>query len=387
MNVIYLDHAAATPMPPVVQARLQALYADPALAANPSAEHAPGWAARAVIETARRELAGLLGCAADELLFTSGATEADNLALTGVLAAAPTARRRLIALRTEHKAVLDTAKHLARLGQPVTLLEPGRDGRLTPDALRAALGPDVALVSVMLVNNETGVINDIAALAEVAHAAGALLHTDCAQAVGKLPLDLAALGTDLASFSAHKAGGPKGVGALFLRRGVVLEAQSHGGGQERGLRSGTLPTPLIAGMACAFEWATTGLATEGARIAALRARLRAGLLALGDVHENGAAADCVPHILNLAFGGVQGESLVASLGALAVSGGSACNATQREPSAVLRAMGRDPLLAGASLRFSLGWTTTAEDIEVAISIVRDAVVRLRAVAPGPGPEA
>jgi cysteine desulfurase len=277
--------------------------------------------------------------------------------------------------------VLDAARALARAGHRVTLLEPARDGRIEPATLAAALVADTALVSVMLVNNETGVVQDVAELAAVAHAHGALFHTDCAQAVGKLPVDVRALGADLASFAAHKAYGPKGIGALYVREGTRLEPVTYGGGQERGLRSGTLATHQIVGMGAAFALAAGRLEADRARIAALRARLRERLLALGDAHENGGVEHCVPHILSVSFDGVHGESLAASLEGLAVSTGSACNAAHSEPSHVLRAMGRSPELAGATLRFSLGSPTTEIEVDAAAAQVGQALRRLRALAP------
>lgn len=379
--MIYLDHAATTPVDPEVVAAMQTCLGADGDFANPSSDHAPGRAARARVEAARAAVAAAIGARAGEIVFTSGATEADQLALAGVLAAAPAGRARLVTLRSEHRAVLDLAREFARRGQPVTLLDPGPDGRLAPEELAAALGPDVALVSIMLVNNETGVVQDLAGLAPLVHAAGALLHSDCAQAVGKLAVDVRALGLDLAAFSAHKCYGPKGVGALWVRDGVSLVAQTHGGGQERGLRSGTLATPGIVGMGVAFARATRDLTAELARVAGLRAALRAGLLTEPGVFENGAPEHCVPHILSVSCAGVQGESLIAALDGLAVSGGSACNAAHAEPSAVLRAMGRDPLLAAASLRFSLGRATTLAQVERAAALVRAALQRLRAAAP------
>ncbi len=377
---VYLDYAATTPVDPrVAEAMARHLTLDGIFANPASRSHMLGWQAEQAVESARRQVADPIGADPREIVWTSGATEADNLALTGLLRANRARGRHLVTSVIEHKAVVDTARALEAEGFEVTWLAPGRDGRVTPDQLREALRPDTVLVSLMAVNNELGSIHDLAALAEVAHAGGALFHVDAAQAVGRLPLDVERLGIDLMSLSGHKAYGPKGVGALYVRRhpDIRLEALIHGGGHERGMRSGTLPTHQIVGMGEAFALAAAEGEADQTRIAALRDRLLAGLDGLGGIHRNTDTAVSVPNILNLAFEGVDGESLLMALRDIALSTGSACNSASVEPSYVLKGIGLPRTLALASLRFSFGRFTTEADIDRAITALRHALEGLR----------
>ena len=378
---IYLDHAATTPIDPRVRTSMLACLDAPP--GNPSSTHAPGRAARAIVENARAEVAALLGAPAESIVFTSGATEADNLAVLGAARANAGRGRHLVSLRTEHRAVLDPLAQLKREGFSVTLLTPDGAGRLDPAALASALTPATTLVSVMLVNNETGVVQDIAAIAQACRVRGALLHVDAAQAAGRVPIDVAALDVDLMSLSAHKIHGPAGVGALYIRRAPrpTLAPLQFGGGQEGGTRSGTLAAHQIAGMGAAFRLARLEGVAESARLAALSRRLWQGLQSLPGVHLNGHADWRAPHILNVSFEGVDGEALLFELTSLTVASGAACSAETGEPSYVLRALGRSDALAQASLRFSLGRTTTPEEVEDAAARVRAGVGRLRALAP------
>lgn len=376
----YLDYAATTPVDPRVaelMARhltLDGIFANPA-----SRSHMLGWQAEQAVENARRQVADLINADPREIVWTSGATEADNLALTGYLRANRARGRHLVTSTVEHKAVVDTALALEAEGFEVTWLTPGRDGRITPEQLRDAMRQDTVLVSLMAVNNELGVIHDLAALAEVAHAGGALFHTDAAQAVGRLDLDVKRLGVDLMSLSGHKAYGPKGIGALYVKRDpdIRLEALIHGGGHERGMRSGTLPTHQIVGMGEAFALAGAEGEADQARITALRDRLLAGLADLGGIYRNTAVEVSVPNILNLAFEGVDGESLLMALRDVALSTGSACNSASVEPSYVLKGIGLPRALALASLRFSFGRFTTEADIDMALAALRHALTGLR----------
>ena len=378
---IYLDNAATTPLDPRVRAvMLAALDAD---AGNASAMHAPGRSARSRIEAARREVAALIHAPADAIVFTSGATESDNLAVLGAARGNRARGRHIVSLRTEHRAVLDACASLEREGFAVTLLVPARDGVLDPAALAAALTPATTLASVMLVNNETGVVQDIAALAALCRARGVLLHVDAAQAAGRVPIDVAALDVDLMSLSAHKIHGPTGVGALYVRRAPrpTLEPLQYGGGQEGGLRSGSLAVHQIAGMGEAFRLAAGEGVAESARLRALSERLWNALVPLGGVHLNGHAERRAPHIVNVSFEGVDGEALLLEIEGVLVASGAACSAESGEPSYVLRALGRPDALAQASLRFSLGRLSTRADVEAAVSRVRDGVTRLRGLAP------
>ena len=380
---VYLDYAATTPVDPAVAELMGHCLTRQGDFGNPASTHVFGAAAAARIAQARAQVAALIGAADEQIVFTSGATESNNLAILGIAHGNTDRGRHLVTLRTEHKAVLDPCRNLERAGFAVTYLTPARSGVLAPEALEAALRPDTLLVSVMYANNETGVLQDIAALGAVCRERGITFHTDCAQAAGKVPLDVRSLPVDLLSFTAHKLCGPKGIGALYVARHAhrLLRPVSFGGGQERGLRPGTLPTHQIAGFGLACALARQALPAEASRLAGLRERLWQGLAALGDVHLNGAGACRVPGILNVSFGGVEGESLSAGLPGLAVSTGAACNSATRDPSYVLRALGRDSRLAESSLRFSMGRFSTEADIDFAIRAVREQVERLRALSP------
>jgi len=377
---IYLDHAATTPVDPrVVDAMLPWLtqnFGNPA-----SNSHAYGWDALDAVEGARAHVAALLHTEARCLVWTSGATEAINLAFKGTAAGLAARGRHIVTVCTEHKAVLDTCRELERGGFEVTYLAVDSDGLLDPDAFRAALREDTILASVMWVNNEIGVIQDIAALAAHCAQRGVVFHVDAAQATGKVPIDLQALPIDLMSLCAHKTYGPKGVGALYVRRrpGLRLHAQIHGGGHERGLRSGTLPTHQIVGMGEAFRLARLEMAADNLRIQGLRERLWDGLRRLPGIHLNGHPVRRVSGSLNVSVEGIEGEALLMDLQNLAVSSGSACTSASLEPSHVLRAIGRSDPLAHASLRLSLGRFTTELDIDAAVEHITASVTRLRDV--------
>ena len=386
---VYLDNAATTPVDPAVSAQMNECLGVEGWFANPSATaHAAGRGAGRHIELARAQVARLIGAAPTQIFFTSGATEADNLAVLGTARALAPGRRHVISARTEHKAVLDAVRQLSREDFTISWLQPDADGRVSAQAVAAALRADTALVSLMHVNNETGVIQDIQAIGEVCRSRAVLFHVDAAQSAGRLPLDVAQLPVDLMSLSAHKIYGPKGVGALFVRAGAKasLIPLFFGGGQESGLRPGTLPTHQIAGFGLACELAGEAMAPESARISQWRDRLQAHLESLGGVTINGQEAPRVPHILNVAFDGVDGESLVTALPGLAVSTGAACNSALQEPSYVLRALGRSARAAESSLRFSFGRFNAEADIDAAARQVRHSVQRLREVSPA-GPEA
>lgn len=377
---IYLDYAATTPVDPRVAERMAGFLTADGVFGNPaSRSHSYGWQAESAVEEARALVAELVGADPREIVWTSGATEADNLALKGCMEANRRRGRHLVTATIEHKAVLDTCRHLETQGCEVTWLDPDGDGLIQPAAVAAALRDDTVLVSVMHVNNELGTINDIAAIGAACRARGVLYHVDAAQSAGKVPIDLAQLPVDLMSFSAHKIYGPKGVGALYVRRRprVELRAQMHGGGHERGMRSGTLATHQIAGMGEAFRIARAELATDAGRIAALRARFWDAVRDQGQVHINGSPEHCVPGILNLSFGGVDGEVLLAALRDLAVSTGSACTSASLEPSHVLRALGLEDDLAHSTLRISMGRFTTVAEIDHAAAALRTALTRLR----------
>jgi cysteine desulfurase len=378
---VYLDYAATTPVDArVAAAMMQCLTAEGEFGNAASASHAYGDAAAARVESARAQVAACVGSAPEEVVWTSGATEAINLAIFGVAQHQSQQGRHIITARTEHRAVLDPCRELERRGWRVTYLAPGGGGIVHPEQVAAALEPDTVLVSIMHVNNEIGVIQDIAGMAAICAQHGlARLHVDAAQSVGKCAIDFTRLGADLMSLSAHKAYGPKGIGALLVsRRGVRLTALHFGGGQERSLRAGTLPTHQVVGMGLAFEQVMTAPASEAERIAVLQERLWRGLAALGGALRNGDAAHSVPHLLNVSFEGVEGESLLAAVRAhLAVSTGSACSSALREPSYVLRALGRSDILSESSLRFGLGRATSERDIDTAVTVVGRAVSRLR----------
>ena len=379
---IYLDYSSTTPVDErVLEAMLPWLtqrFGNPA-----SRSHAWGWDAEEAVEQARSQVAALIHADPREIIWTSGATESDNLAIKGVAQFHAGRGRHIVTVRTEHKAVLDPCQELERQGYEITWLDVDANGLVSVDALAAVLRPDTILVSIMLVNNEIGVIQDIAALAALCRERGILFHTDAAQATGKLPIDVQALGVDLMSLSAHKTYGPKGVGALYVRRKprVRLEAQIHGGGHERGLRSGTLPTHQIVGMGAAYALAGELMDTEIPRIRALRDRLWEGLRDLPDVYLNGDADRRVAHTLNLSVAHVEGESLLMSVPELALSSGSACTSASLEPSHVLRALGRSDLLSHSSLRLTLGRYTTQADVDCAVGLLRAQIGRLRELSP------
>ncbi len=378
MRPVYLDNAATTPLDPRVIERMLTMLGPDGCFGNPASRtHRHGQAAHAAIEVARAQVAALLGVEPREIVFTSGATEANNLALKGIAARHPGAH--LVTSAIEHAAVLDTCTWLERNGHPVTRVAAQPDGQISCAAIAGALRADTCLVSVMHANNETGVINDIAAIARLCRERGIVFHVDAAQGAGHVPLALDRIPADLVSLSAHKMHGPKGCGALFVRRraGVEPQAQMHGGGQEGGLRAGTLASHQVVGFGEACAIAAHEMHDEGARIAALRDRLERAVLALGGVRVNGRGARLPGH-LNLAFEGIDGELLLQALAAdLSVSAGSACTSASREPSHVLRAMGLAPDLARASLRFSLGRFNRAEDVDVAIDAVSRALRALR----------
>jgi cysteine desulfurase len=382
MRPIYLDYSATTPIDPrVVDAMLPYLreqFGNPA-----SRSHAFGWEAEGAVERAREQVAELAGADPREIIWTSGATESINLALKGAAQFYRDKGRHLMTVRTEHKATLDTMRELERSGFEVTYLEVQPDGLLDLAQFEAALRPDTILVSVMMVNNEIGVIQDIEAIGAMCRGRGIVFHVDAAQASGKMPIDLGRLQVDLMSFSAHKTYGPKGIGALYVRRKprVRLEAQIHGGGHERGLRSGTLPTHQIVGMGEAFRIAKEEMSSDNERVRALRDRLLAGLIEIPEVYVNGDMHRRVPHNLNVSFNFVEGESLIMAIKEVAVSSGSACTSASLEPSYVLRALGRSDELAHSSIRFTVGRFTTRDEIDYTIDLLQRKVARLREMSP------
>jgi cysteine desulfurase len=382
--VVYLDNAATTPIDPrVIAAMLECCGPDGDFA-NPSAiGHAPGRRARMRVEQARAEVAQLVGAAPEQVIWTSGATEADNLALFGAARFYRARGRHLVTSRTEHPAVLDPCRQLEREGFELTYLKPGPDGIVEPAQVEEALRPDTLLVSLMHVNNEIGVVQDVGAVGRLCRSRGVLLHVDAAQGAGKLPLDVERDCVDLLSLTAHKVYGPKGIGALCVRREprLGLVPLLYGGGQERALRSGTLPTHQIVGMGTAYRIAGAEMAADAARIANLRDMLWRSLAELPGVELNGHRERRVAGILSVAFDGVEGESLLFALADLAVASGSACATTNAEPSYVLRALGRSDRLAQSSLRLSLGRFTTREEVEFAAARIREEVTRLRRTAP------
>lgn len=378
---IYLDYAATTPVDPVVaELMMHHLTLDGVFANPASRSHFYGWQAESAVEEARRQVADLVNADPREIVWTSGATESDNLAIKGVAEARASEGRHIITSAIEHKAVLDSCRYLEQQGFSVTYLRPDQSGIIQPEQVVQALKPDTILVSIMHVNNELGVINDLAQLGKVVRDHGALFHVDAAQSAGKLPIDLKTLPVDLMSFSAHKIYGPKGVGALYVRRdpSVCVVAQMHGGGHERGMRSGTLPTHQLVGMGKAFALASERLEAESRRLRQLRDLLWDSLASLPDVYLNGSAESRIPGILNVAFGGVNGETMMMALRDIAISSGSACTSASVDPSYVLKAIGLDDALALASFRFSLGRFTTEEEIRHTIALVERVLTELRA---------
>ena len=381
MNPIYLDYAATTPMDPRVAEKMAACLTLEGNFANPaSRSHRYGWMAEEAVETARRQLAQFINADVREIVWTSGATEANNLAIKGVAEQHSIKGKHIITSTVEHKAVLDPCGYLQSQGFEVTYLTPQQDGRILASQVQEALREDTILVSVMYVNNELGCINPIKEIGELCHENGVLLHVDGAQAIGKTPVDIQADNIDLLSICAHKFYGPKGVGALFVKRGVKIAEQIHGGGHERGMRSGTLATHQIVGLGEAIAVAQAEFKEEEARLSALRKQLFDGLQELDGIALNGSSDHCVPGILNMSFAGVDGESLLLSLANLAVSSGSACNSATMAPSYVVKAIGLDDTLAHASIRFSMGRYTSEEEINQAVTSVNAAVRKLKGMA-------
>jgi cysteine desulfurase len=379
---IYMDYGATTPVDPrVVDAMVPWLkehFGNPA-----SRSHAWGWEAEEAVEKARAQVAALIGADPREIVWTSGATESNNLALKGAAHFYSAKGKHLVTVKTEHKAVLDTMRELERQGFEVTYLDVQEDGLLDLNKFKDALRADTILASVMLVNNEIGVIQDIPAIGALCRERGIILHVDAAQATGKVTIDLQNLPVDLLSLASHKTYGPKGIGALYVRRKprVRLEAQMHGGGHERGMRSGTLPTHQCVGMGEAFRLAREEMGSESERIRMLHSRLRAGLQSIDQVFINGHLERRVPHNLNISFNFVEGESLIMGVKGLAVSSGSACTSASLEPSYVLRALGRSDELAHSSLRITIGRFTSVEDIDYAVNTLQDRVAKLRELSP------
>ena len=379
---IYLDYSATTPVDPRVAAEmipyLTEKFGNPA-----SRSHPFGWTADEAVERARDQVAALVNADPKEIVWTSGATESNNLALKGAAHFYADKGKHIVTVQTEHKAILDTVRELERQGFSATYLAPEANGLLDLEKLKAALRPDTTIVSVMYVNNEIGVIQDIAAIGEICRERGILFHVDAAQATGKVVIDLQKLKVDLMSFSAHKTYGPKGIGALYVRRKprVRLEAQMHGGGHERGFRSGTLATHQIVGMGEAFRLAQAEMGSENERTRMLRDRLWAGLSDMEEVYLNGDMEQRVPHNLNVSFNFVEGESLIMAVKDIAVSSGSACTSASLEPSYVLRALGRNDELAHSSIRFTIGRFTTVEEVDYTVKLLHEKIGKLRELSP------
>lgn len=387
MNIsipIYMDYSATTPVDERVAEKMMAYLTRQGQFGNPaSRSHEFGWKAEEAVELARKQVADLINADPREIIWTSGATESNNLAIKGVAHFYQKQGKHIVTLKTEHKAVLDSCRQLEREGYEVTYLDPEPNGLLDLDKFKAALRDDTVLVSIMHVNNEIGVIQDIAAIGEICRERKIVFHVDAAQSAGKIDVDLGKLKVDLMSFSAHKVYGPKGIGALYVRRKprVRVEAQMHGGGHERGLRSGTLPTHQIVGMGEAFRIAKEEMAEEDARVRVLRDRLWAGLSDMEEVYLNGDMDQRVPGNLNVSFNYVEGESLIMALKDMAVSSGSACTSSSLEPSYVLRALGRNDELAHSSIRFTIGRFTTQEEVDYVVDLVKDKVGKLRELSP------
>ncbi len=379
---IYLDYSATTPVDPRVAQKmipfLTEQFGNPA-----SRSHAFGWEAEKAVEEAREHVAALLNADPKEIIWTSGATEGNNLAIKGAANFYKGKGKHIVTMKTEHKAVLDTVRELERQGFEATYLDPQQDGLLDLERFKAALRPDTVLVSVMMVNNEIGVIQPIAEIGEICRAKGIIFHCDAVQAAGKIPVDLQKLKVDLLTVTAHKVYGPKGIGALYVRRKprVRIEPQIHGGGHERGLRSGTLATHQIVGMGEAFRIAKLEMAAEGERIRSLRDRLLNGFKDMEEVYVNGDMARRIPGNLNISFNFVEGESLIMAIKDIAVSSGSACTSASLEPSYVLRALGRSDELAHSSIRFTIGRFTTEEEIDYAVNLLRAKIGKLRELSP------
>jgi cysteine desulfurase len=379
---IYMDYSATTPVDPRVVDKmipyLREQFGNPA-----SRSHSYGWDAERAVEEARENVAALVNADPREIIWTSGATESDNLAIKGAAHFYKSKGKHIVTVKTEHKAVLDTCRELEREGFEVTYLDVKDDGLIDLEKFKAALRPDTILVSVMSVNNEIGVIQDIEAIGEITREKGIIFHVDAAQATGKIAIDLQKQKVDLMSFSAHKTYGPKGIGALYVRRKprIRIEAQMHGGGHERGMRSGTLATHQIVGMGEAFRIAREEMATENERVRMLRDRLLAGLSEMEEVYVNGDMEKRVPHNLNISFNFVEGESLIMAVKDVAVSSGSACTSASLEPSYVLRALGRNDELAHSSIRFTVGRFTTEQDVDYVINLLKGKISKLRDLSP------
>ena len=381
---IYLDYSATTPVDPRVAKKMMDYLTPDGIFGNPASNsHDFGEQSKAAVEEARKNIANLVNADPKEIIFTSGATESDNLALKGIAHFYKKKGKHIISCKTEHKAVLDSCRQLEREGYEVTLLEPEANGLLDLEKVKAAIRDDTTLISIMHVNNEIGVIQDITAIGEVAREHKIFFHVDAAQSAGKIDINLHTMKVDLMSFSAHKIYGPKGIGALYVRRKprVRLEAQMHGGGHERGMRSGTLATHQIVGMGEAFKIAKQEMDAENKKILAMRNRLWSGLKDIEEVYLNGDLEHRVAGNLNVSFNFVEGESLILSLRDIAVSSGSACTSASLEPSYVLRALGRDDELSHSSIRFSFGRFTTDEEVDKTIELVRNAVNKLREISP------
>ncbi|MEI8362813.1 MAG: IscS subfamily cysteine desulfurase [Betaproteobacteria bacterium] len=379
---IYLDYSATTPVDPRVAAKMIPYitehFGNPA-----SRSHPYGWTAEKAVENAREEVAKLVGADPREIVWTSGATESNNLAIKGAANFYSAKGKHIITVATEHKAVIDTVRELERVGFEATYLQPEPNGLIDLEKFKAAIRPDTVLASVMFVNNEIGVIQDITAIGNICRENGIIFHVDAAQATGKVAIDLEKLPVDLMSFSAHKTYGPKGIGALYVRRKprIRIEAQMHGGGHERGMRSGTLATHQIVGMGEAFKLAREEMDVENARIRTLRDKLLHGLETMEEVYVNGDLDQRVPHNLNISFNYVEGESLIMAVKGIAVSSGSACTSASLEPSYVLRALGRSDELAHSSIRFSIGRFTTEEDVDYTIHLMKSKIDKLRELSP------
>ncbi|MEY4921985.1 MAG: cysteine desulfurase IscS [Pseudomonadota bacterium] len=381
---IYLDYSATTPVDPRVAEKMMQYLTLDGIFGNPaSRSHKFGWQAEEAVDIARNDIAALVGADPREIVFTSGATESNNLAIKGAANFYQKKGKHVITCKTEHKAILDTCRQLEREGFDVTYLAPQPNGIIDLKQLDAAMREDTVLVSIMHVNNEIGVVQDIAEIGEMCRSRGVIFHVDATQSVGKLPVDLSKLKVDLMSFSAHKVYGPMGIGALFVRRKprIRIEAQQHGGGHERGMRSGTLPVHQIVGMGEAYRIAKEEMESEATRLRSLRLRLWNGIKNIEEVYLNGDLKHGAPGILNVSFNYVEGESLIMALKDLAVSSGSACTSASLEPSYVLRALGMNDELAHSSIRFSLGRFTTEEEIDYAIALVRKSIGRLRDLSP------
>ena len=384
MNTYYFDYASTTPVDSLVVDKMkECLSVDGAFGNSSSRSHVFGWKAEELVEEARVNVANLINCDSREIIWTSGATESDNLAIKGASYFYSDKGKHIITSKIEHKAVLDVCRQLESESYEVTYLEPNNDGIITPESVEAALREDTVLVSLMHINNEIGVINDIEAIGKIVKQNGSIFHVDAAQSAGKIPIDIENLEVDLMSFSAHKIYGPKGIGALYIRRKprVRLQPLFHGGGQERGIRAGTLPTHQIVGMGEAFKLAKEKMSEDFKNLSKYRDILWNGLKDMEEVYINGAIDNAFPGIFNMSFNFVEGESLIMALKNIAVSSGSACTSASLEPSYVLRALGRKDELAHSSIRFSFGRFTKEQEVKETVELVKDSVNKLREISP------